>query len=115
MEPSSRSVCNSRRRSLMGASSVYCSSAARARVRRMNLNPEIGANSRSSIKSMSVGGAAFQLQTNVHEVIRRPRAGVLEIQAVPKLSRDAIDCCIELNFALPFDQERRIHDHLVAD
>src|SRR5579862_2035099 len=59
--------------------------------------------------------AGFQLQTNIDKVVRRPWAGVLEVQAIAKLLGHAIDRGIKFGLAISLQQKCRIHDHLVAN
>src|SRR5262245_60803624 len=57
---------------------------------------------------------ALEFQPYVDEVIRRPRAGVLEGEALEP-SGDGFDLRVESGFLIARDEERGVHDHLVAD
>src|SRR5512140_2533936 len=110
MSPLSSRTCSSSSCSLTGASSVYCSCATLLMVFKMNLNPSMGAKSRSSMRNKMAPivprlarGAALQLEADVHEIIGRPGARVLEVQAVAVLAGNAVDRLIELGFALALD------------
>src|ERR1043165_4099405 len=96
----------------------------------MNLKPLTGAINKSSIKNicsthacrnrltrhrLGRAFAALPFQTNVHEVIRRPRSSVLKRQLPFVLRRDLLHFLIELRFPVAFDQKRRVHDHAVAN
>src|SRR5437879_9827906 len=82
----------------------------------MNLNPEIGISSRSSMSSIGLRcGNALQLQSYINEIVGWPGPGVLEFQPLAILSGNLVDHVIKLGLAMPFDQECGVHDHFVAD
>src|SRR5687768_14500244 len=57
---------------------------------------------------------ALQLEPDVDEVVRRPRARVLERQLL--VARvDLLDLRVERRLLLAGDQEGAVEDHLVAD
>src|SRR4051812_45870489 len=60
-------------------------------------------------------GRALELQTDGHEVVWRPRSGVLEAQLSLVALSDLVHFLIELVLLVATDEERRVHDHLVAD
>src|SRR6185312_704037 len=80
----------------------------------------IGFLNQSFLRSFSSGKflplpAALQFQADIHKIVRRPWAGIFEIQAVAKFLRDFVYGSVELGFTGLLDQERGIHDHLVAN
>src|ERR1051325_10713791 len=92
----------------------------------MNLKPLTGASNKSSTKnicvicglarnSLSTALAALELETNVNEIVRRPRTRVLERQLPFVLRSDLFHFLVKLRFTIAFDQKRRVHDHAVAD
>src|SRR5688572_28581855 len=58
---------------------------------------------------------SLQLQPDVHKVVRRPWAGVLEVQALAVFLGNAVHGGDELGFFLAVNDEGGVHDHLVAD
>src|SRR3954466_6544297 len=77
----------------------------------------MGSSNRSSIRNIlsSVRRSALELEADVHEVIRRPRASVAEVQTVSEALGDAVHGGVELGFAVALDQECCVHDHLLAN
>ncbi len=82
--PSSSRVCSSSSRSLMGVSSVYCSSAARARVRITNLKPEIGDSRRSSMRNMLVPPDLANVEVCIRARINRQPKNSKQIPRRPE-------------------------------
>src|SRR5205085_3977889 len=60
------------------------------------------------------GCGPLQLEPDVHEVVGRPRAGVAERQ-MGVFRADGLDLAVEGGLAITRDEERGVHDHLVAD
>src|SRR5579864_6829977 len=58
--------------------------------------------------------AALQFQADIHKVIWRPWAGVFKVQTVAKLLSDFVYGSVKLRFTGLLNQERGVHDHLVA-
>src|SRR5713226_301233 len=56
----------------------------------------------------------LELQTDVDEVVRRPRACVLERELLV-LGGNPLDAVIECAFLVPRYEERPVENHLVAD
>src|ERR1700739_2183407 len=59
--------------------------------------------------------ATLQFQADIHKVVRRPWAGIFEIQTIAKFLGDFVYSSVKLSFTGLLNQERRVHDHLVAD
>src|SRR5690606_20361487 len=57
----------------------------------------------------------LQRQLDVHEVVRGPRARVLERQKIPISIAQGLDGGVELALARPPHQEGSAEDHVVAD
>src|SRR5206468_10554551 len=57
---------------------------------------------------------AFELEANIDEVVWRPWPGVFEGQLVVALT-DVLHARIERSFKVSRDQERRVHNHAIAD
>src|SRR3990167_10474034 len=60
-------------------------------------------------------GRALERETDRDEVVRRPRTGVLEGELALVPLADLLDLTVEGLGLLARDEERRVHDHLVAD
>src|SRR5438876_517107 len=58
---------------------------------------------------------ALELQSNRDEVVRRPRPRFAERQLALVLLADVVDLRVEGLAVVAPDEERRVHDHLVAD
>src|SRR3954452_14244929 len=66
----------------------------------------------------NIGGLplrALQFEADIHEVVRRPWAGVEERELVLVLLGDVGDLIVERFRFLAIDQERGVEDHLVAN
>src|ERR1041385_5877381 len=74
-----------------------------------------GARRMSSRRKATSALRALQLQPNIHKVIRRPRPGIEKRQLVLVLLRDVGDLVVERPRLFAIDEERGVHDHLVAD
>src|SRR5438128_1446924 len=58
---------------------------------------------------------ALELQSDRDEVVRRPRPRLAERQLALVLLADVVDLRVEALAMVAPDEERRVHDHLVAD
>src|SRR4051794_15252109 len=68
----------------------------------------------SNLATQQLSFRALQLQPDIDEVVRRPRSRVEERQLVLVLFRDVGDLVVERLRLLAIDEERGVHDHLVA-
>src|SRR6266849_11092849 len=100
-----------------GSSSHISRSATSATFSRQYLMPAIGAlmGRVSRRRSTLDPGAPLQLQTDGHEVIRRPGAGVRELQLSLVAAADLLDLLVEHLGLVALDEERTVEDHAVAD
>src|SRR5688572_13259267 len=118
MSPSSTSICSSMSSCLMGVSSTSCSSTTRCTLpndqRMPATGPATGKNRSLEMSPMQLV-RLLEFQLDVHEVVRRPRAGVLERQQVFVAAADFLDPVVERVLLSPLDQERGVEDHAVAD
>src|SRR5690348_10417847 len=115
--PSSRRISASSNCSRSAESSFISASAAVTTVSRVQRMPEIIRESRRNIAILQVRlmlPSPFQFESDVDEVVRRPRPRVLERQLV-ELRRDLLDAPIEGLLLVALDEKGRVHDHLVAD
>src|SRR5439155_9453592 len=110
ISPSSTRICAARSCSRSAVSSFSSVSAAAATLSSTNRMLPIKRESRMNIASMR----PLELQPDVDEVVGRPRAGVLERQLLVLLA-DFLDARVERLFLVARDEERRVHDHPVAD
>src|SRR6266568_4804766 len=101
------------------SSVISCSATSRTLLKQY-LMPAAG-NEYGSVRSLprpntaSGRRRALELQADGHEVVRRPRAGVLERELALELLADVVDLRVEVVGLVPAHEERRVHDHLVAD
>src|SRR2546430_6938298 len=106
--------------SFTAVSSVISCSAMSMTCRRTYLIPAAG-SAYGSVRSLPRPntaldrGRALELQTDGHEVVRRPGAGVLERELPLELHADVVDLRVELLGLVASHEERGVHDHLVAD
>src|SRR5712692_2014481 len=70
------------------------------------------AEARQSLEPVAL--SPFEFQSNIDEVVRRPRPSVLEGQLV-EAARDRLDLGVEGLFLIARDEKCGVHDHLVAD
>src|SRR5262249_3811043 len=121
ISPSSRCISAASNCSRSVVSSFISASAAVVTVLRTQEMPSIISESRRNIdvqrwtvRSALMLASALQFQSDVDEVVRRPRARVLEGQLVES-GRDFLDAAIERQLLIALDEERGVHDHLVAN
>src|ERR1043166_1981039 len=82
-----------------------------------NFRPSMRRESSKNIKVRPTGGLdlrGLELQPDVDEVVRRPWTRVLERQLVEP-PRDVFDLLVERLLLVSRDQERGVHDHLIAN
>src|SRR5260221_9811192 len=79
--------------------------------------PAIGALMGSVRRRSSTlyAGAGLVLQADGHEVVRRPRAGVRELQRPLEAATDVLHLLVEHVRLSALDEEGRIQDHPVTD
>src|SRR4030095_386324 len=94
------------------ASACASASAARTTLSSTNLRPPTSRESRISIASS--GLCSLKLEPDVHEVVRRPGAGVPERELV-EATGNRLDPGRERALLVARYEERRVHDHVVAD
>src|SRR5262249_1440268 len=125
ISPSSTRICASSRRSRSTVSSLSSVSTPAPIFSGPNRTPEIRSE---SMMSMAMRGrfavqrrlasrpsmCPFQFQPDVDEIVRRPRPGVLEGELLVLLA-DFLDAGVEGLLHLARHEERRVHDHAVAD
>src|SRR5687768_6045577 len=58
---------------------------------------------------------SFQLELDVDEVVRRPRAGILEGEDILVFPADVLHPLVERRFLLAIHEECGVEDHAVAD
>src|SRR5688572_92555 len=112
--PISRRISASSSCSRRAVSSFISASAAVTTVLITHRRPEIISESSRNTGSSLMLARALQLQADVDEVVRWPGSGVLEGQLV-EARRDFLDAAVERLFLVALDEERGVHDHLVAD
>src|SRR5690348_10179325 len=126
MSPVSSSICSSSSSSLTAESSTSSCSATVATCLRHQRTPAMGpvTGSSSSLSMISIQtgrrhhrpfARPLQLETDVHEVVGRPGAGVAKGQLALVLAGDVLHARVDLVRFLALHQEGRVHDHLVAD
>src|SRR5687768_15973447 len=107
------------RSSLIGVSSVSCSSTVRWTLSSVHSVPDHGPvnGARRIEESRPIGRLVrlLQLELDVDEAVRRPRTGVLEREDVLVLAADLADHVVELLFPPAIHEKRRVRDHPVAD
>src|SRR4051812_46220438 len=140
ISPSSSCICASSRRSRSTVSSSSSASAAAttlSRTKRIEpISRESRINTGRAIYPLSAFGyprreslffgertadsgkptrsGSFQLQPNIHEIVGRPRPRVFERELVESAG-DRFHFRVERAFMVARNQERGVHDHLVAD
>src|SRR6185369_2230078 len=112
ISPSSTRICAASSCSLSAASSFSSVSTAAAILSNTKRRPPTSSESRMNIGNSSVG--SLESKPDVDEVVRRPRTGELERQLVVALA-DVLDPRVECLFEAARHQERRVHDHAVAN
>src|SRR5213593_3588915 len=60
-------------------------------------------------------GRPLELETDRHEVVGRPGAGVFEAELPLRALADLVDFLIELILLVARDEKRGVHDHFVPD
>src|ERR1051326_2641352 len=108
MSPSSSCICASSSCSRRPLSSCDSASAAATILSSTNRRLPISNESRMNTSR------AFELEPDVDEVVGRPGPGVLEGQLV-EAARDCLPFGVGPLLLVAGDQERGVHDHLVAD
>src|SRR5262245_26339253 len=119
--PSSTRICASSSCSRSFVSSLNSVSTAAAILSNTNRRPPTSSESRmnivnrqSAIDNQHWLVGSFQLEADVDEVIGRPGTRKLERQPLVTLP-DILDPCVERLLETARDEERRIHDHPIAN